>query len=402
MMFFTILILSILTGAELNLFTPSFPELKSIFVLSNFLVTLILTVNFVAYCGASFIVGYLGDRYGKKTVILWGLIIFIIGSLLCTIANNYWCLLTGRILQGAGIAAPAVLSFVIITDHYPLNQQQHNIGLINGFVTITMILAPILGSYISLLYNWRGNFLLLLLMGIASLGLTSRFIPNSPHHHKAIHKFSLKEYIRVLTTSKFVFYYIIIICLISQSYWIFIGMSPILYQESLKVSLQEFGFYQGTMCLSFAIVSFFGGYLVKKFGQQRCLFYSIGLLIIFLVLTVYIMLCNINHPLMFSLALQWQGAGVVLPVNILWPIALNSMPQAKGRMASIVVGGRLIITAIGIQMVSYFYQGVFFHIGVAMIISLIISLWAFYQALKYLSISDDEIIIHEQLKKHRS
>jgi DHA1 family bicyclomycin/chloramphenicol resistance-like MFS transporter len=383
--------LTILTGAELNLFTPSFPELKSVFSLSTFMVELVLTVNFVAYCGSSFIVGYLGDRYGKKNVIQWGLAIFIIGSILCTIANNFWCLLLGRLLQGMGVSAPAVLSFVIVTDYYPLNEQQHKIGLINGFVTIAMILAPILGGYISLLFNWRGNFVLLLLLGIISLILTMRFIPDSPT--KVINKFSLREYTNIFTSSKFVFYYIIIICLISQSYWIFLGMAPILYIESLNVSLKHFGIYQGTLCLSFAIVSFLGGYLVNRFGQKQCLFFSIGLLALFLLLISYIMVFNINNPLILNLAIQLQGIAVVLPINVLWPIALNSMPEAKGKMASIVVGGRLIITSIGLQIVSYFYKGVFFHIGVAMIVSLIISLLAFYKLLQYITISDNNQVM---------
>ena len=72
MMFFTVLILAILSGAEIDLFTPSFPELQTIFNLSPSTIELLLSVNLIAHCISSLIVGNLGDRYGRKTIIIIG------------------------------------------------------------------------------------------------------------------------------------------------------------------------------------------------------------------------------------------------------------------------------------------------------------------------------------------
>ncbi len=371
MMFFTILILSILTGAEIDLFTPSFPELQKTFGLSPFMVELMLSINLIAHCISSFVVGTLGDRYGRKTIIIFGLVIFIIGSIFCIFANTYWYLLLGRMLQGIGIAGPAVLSFLVIVDNYSLEKQQHHMGLLNGFVTLAMATAPVIGSYVSLFFKWQGNFVILLLLAIICLILTTLFVPKSQTNNSIT--FSIKEYTTILT-SKSVIYFIITICLLSQSYWIFIGMSPILYMESLNVSLNHFGFYQGTMCLSFAIVSLSSGYFIKKFGQKKCLLFGVGLLFCFIIATSFLMFFNINNPIIITLILQLEGIGVVFPINILWPLALDTSPNAKGRMAAIMVGGRLIITSCSLQIVSYFYKGVFFEIGLAMIISLILSL----------------------------
>lgn len=370
-MFFSILILSILTGAELDLFTPSFPELQKTFDLSPFMVELMLSVNLIAHCISSLIVGTLGDRYGRKNIIIYGLIIFILGSVLCVFANHYYYLLLGRLLQGIGIAGPAVLSFVVIVDNCPLEKQPQSMGLLNGFVTLAMAIAPVFGSYVSLFFKWQGNFIVLLLLGTVCLILTIFFVPKSKINTNV--SFSIKEYTSILT-SKSVIYYIISICLLSQSYWIFIGMSPILYMESLNVSLNHFGFYQGTICLSFAIVSLSSGYFIKNFGQKKCLFFGIGLLICFILATGALIIFNINNPIIITLVLQLEGIGVVFPINILWPLALDNVPNAKGRMAAIMVAGRLIITSCSLQIVSYFYKGVFFHIGLAMVISLILSL----------------------------
>lgn len=371
MIFFTILILSILTGAELDLFTPSFPELRKTFGLSPFMVELMLSVNFIAHCISSLVVGNLGDRYGRKNIIIYGLIIFIFGSLLCVFAKHYYWLLLGRLLQGIGIAGPAVLSFLVIVDNCPLEKQPHSMGLLNGFVTLAMAISPVIGSYVSLFFTWQGNFVVLLILGIICIILTIFFVPKSQTNHNVT--FSIKEYSSILS-SKSAIYYTICICLLSQSYWIFIGMAPILYMESLNVSLNNFGFYQGTICISFAIVSLSSGYFIKKFGQKKCLLFGVVLLIGFILATSVLIFFNINNPIIITLVLQLEGIGVVFPINILWPLALDNTPNAKGRMAAILVAGRLIITSCSLQIVSYFYQGVFFHIGLSMIISLILSL----------------------------
>ena len=383
MMFFTILILSILTGAELDLFTPSFPELQKVFNLSPFMVELMLSINLIAHCISSLVVGTLSDRYGRKNIIILGLMIFILGSTLCVFAPNYGSLLLGRLLQGIGIAGPAVLSFLVIVDNCSLEQQPHQLGLLNGFVTLAMATAPVFGSYVSLFFKWQGNFVILLLLGTICLLLSIIFLPKSPTN--LFVKFSIKEYKPILT-SKSVIYYIITICLLSQSYWIFIGMSPILYMESFGVSLNNFGFYQGAICVSFSIVSLSSGYFIKKFGQKKCLIFGVGLLFCFILATSILITFNINNPIIITLVLQLEGIGVVFPINILWPLALDTVPDAKGRMAAIMVGGRLIITSISLQIVSYFYNGVFFHIGLAMILSLILSLLVCCKLFKFIPV----------------
>ena len=116
----TVIFMDVLAGMEFDLFVPSFPQLQSHFGLSPFWVEALLSVNFIGYCLSLFFVGGLADRYGRKPIILLGLIVFILGSILCLYAPSYYLLILGRFLQGVGIAAPAILSFLIIADSYQL------------------------------------------------------------------------------------------------------------------------------------------------------------------------------------------------------------------------------------------------------------------------------------------
>jgi DHA1 family bicyclomycin/chloramphenicol resistance-like MFS transporter len=149
----TVIFMDLLCGMEFDIFVPSFPALQTQFSLSPSLLEALLSANFIGYCLSLFFVGGLADRYGRKPIILLGLSIFIIGSLFCLWGTLYPLLLVGRFLQGVGIAAPAILSFLIIADTYPVKKQQFLIAILNGVMNISVALAPVVGSYLTLYFH---------------------------------------------------------------------------------------------------------------------------------------------------------------------------------------------------------------------------------------------------------
>ena len=138
---------------------------------------LLLGVNLTAYCITSLIVGNLGDRYGRRPIIILGLLIFNLGSLFCVFANNYAVILFGRFLQGCGISSVAVLVYVVLADIYSVQEQQRLMGILNGTIALSMAIAPVISSYVNLFWGWRSNFVLLLIVGLISLMLGILFIP---------------------------------------------------------------------------------------------------------------------------------------------------------------------------------------------------------------------------------
>ncbi len=371
--------MEILGGAEVDLFVPSFPDLQATFNLSPFMVELMLGVNLTAHCVTSLMVGNLGDKYGRKPIILIGLIIFIAGSLFCVFASSYLQLLFGRFLQGIGISGPVVLSYLIIADIYSVEKQQQMMGIINGTISLAMAMAPVIGSYVNLFFNWRGNFVILLALGVLSFVMTLLFIPKSVSNPKI--SISLKEYLIVIKSPK-ALYYIITICFLIQAYWIFIGMSPILYMQDLHVPLKEFGFYQGAMALLFSFISFYSSYFITKFSQKICFIFGIACLVVFVFANGLIIIFNISSPLIITMVMQLLAIGSIFPCNILWPLTLEAVPEARGRIAALVVSSRLIVTAISLQLASYFYRGTITSISIVMCITIFISFWACFKLSK--------------------
>jgi DHA1 family bicyclomycin/chloramphenicol resistance-like MFS transporter len=230
------------------------------------MVEMTLSVNLAAHCATALIVGNLGDKYGRKPILIISLIIFIIGSIFCSFAAEFWQLIFGRLLQGIGISGPMVLSFLVIADRYNLQDQQKLMGIMNGVVTLAMAFSPVIGSYISLYFHWRGNFIVLLLLSIVCLVLCIIYVPKGKANHNV--SLSLKEYIPVLKSKKAMLYTFGIFCAMAQGYWTFIGISPILFMDGLGVSLKDFGFYQGAQAATFALGSLTSGLLFKYIGES--------------------------------------------------------------------------------------------------------------------------------------
>lgn len=364
MILITIILMDLLAGMEFDLFVPSFPELQRHFNLLPFWVEALLSVNFAGYWISLFFVGGLADRYGRKPLILLGLIIFVIGSIFCLWSASYPFLLVGRFLQGLGIAAPAILSFLIIADSYPVKQQQFLMSMLNAVMNTSVAIAPVIGSYITLYFHWQGNFIALLFLGLTTLVMTLLFIPT--YKLQGSHATLTFGGYKPLFKSKPLLLLIVNIILMFVPYWIFVGMSPLLYIKSLGVSLAYFGYYQGALALVFALGSLLFGLMIKwyDYNQKKMLTLSIIIYLVSLMSVSLVTLLGDSDPLRITLAFIPFIISQIIPSNLLVPLCLNVIPEAKGKVSAILQGGRLLFAALSLQITGYFYQGTFRPIGI--------------------------------------
>jgi len=362
MILLTVILMDILTGMEFDLFVPSFPELKDFFQVSPFWLEMSLSINFIGYCISLFIVGELADRYGRKPIVLVGLILFVMGSIFCLYANSYYIFLCGRFLQGLGIAAPAILSFLIVADLYTVKKQQFLLSMLNASMNTAVAFAPVIGSYITIYFHWKGNFVALLSLSILVLLMTLCFVPNvklPPLKNKSI----LQGYTDIFKSRNLVLL-IIYFMLNFIPYWVFVGISPLLYMKNLHVSLNHFGYYQGSLALVFAIGSLLFGLAIHRFNHKKLLSVANYIFMLSLIAIVYVTFWDGYNALFITLAFIPFVIGQIIPGNILYPLYLNLMPEAKGRLTALIQGGRLIFASIGLQIAGFFYDGSFHNVGI--------------------------------------
>ena len=361
--FFTALCIALLAGMEVDLFVPSFPELVRVFHLTPFMIMLTLSLNFIAYCTCALFTGALGDRFGRRPVLLWGIFIFIVGSFLCVVAPNFPVLLLGRLLQGVGIAGPSTLGYLVVIDECPVEKQTSLLGMLNGMLTFGMASAPVIGSYMTFYFGWRSNFMVLLGLGAFVFMASFLTIPVKPSNPSI--SLSPKAYLPLLKSLK-IWVFMGAICLFCLPYWFFIGISPLLYMENMGVSLKDFGFYQGSLAFAFGLVSFTSGLLIRWFGKKNCLIMGLGACAVSGFFLGGISFIGHPTPLMVTLGMLVLAVGVVFPINIFYPDFLNILEDSKGRSSALCMFMRLVLTAFFLEFISAIYGGYFFLIGISL------------------------------------
>lgn len=368
MLFFSLLMISFLSGMEINIFAPSLPMLQSKFGLSLYETQFLLGINFLSFCVGCLVIGVLGDKFQRKQVVLNGIYVFIIGSTICVIANEYYYLLLGRFMQGAGISAPAILGFVIISDNYPLEKQKFLLGIYNSFVTFSMSSASVLGGWVNYSLGWRVNFALLAIIGVLCLILCHRFIPERQCIPDL--KFSFNPYYSLLKSRKLITF-IACICLLVAPYWCFISLSPILFINDFGVDIRLFGVYQGGIALAFALMSVFSMPIANIIGARKLRLICVILYINGICLFSYVLFNKTPRPDLIIIGMISICVAAAYPLNNLYPLTLRIIAESKARIAALINSMRLLFVFCIINSISFFYNGTFLPIGVAFIIMIL-------------------------------
>jgi predicted MFS family arabinose efflux permease len=122
--------------------------------------------------------GMMSDKFGRKEVLLFGLIIFIIGSIVAALSDNIYMLMVGRFLQGAGAIGSVVSA--MIADLVKEEQRAHAMAIMGGTIAmsfaVAMIIAPIIGG------NWGIDklFWLTAILSVAAIAVLFTSVPKPP------------------------------------------------------------------------------------------------------------------------------------------------------------------------------------------------------------------------------
>lgn len=130
------------------------------------------------------IFGKLSDMYGRKRFFIFGLILFLFGSILCGTADSIVQLSIYRAIQGVGGGALMPIAFTIVFDVFPPEKRGKMSGLFGAVFGMSSIFGPLLGAYITDYISWHWIFYVNLPLGLVSFFLIALFYKESPTHHK--------------------------------------------------------------------------------------------------------------------------------------------------------------------------------------------------------------------------
>ena len=131
---------------------------------------------------ASFLMlsGSTADRLGRRRTFVIGLSVFVVGSLLCSLAPNLGLLIVARMLQAIGGSMLNPIAMSIITNTFTIpHERAQAIGVWGATIGVSMALGPVVGGLLVNSSGWRSIFWINIPVGIAAIVLSLRFIPES-------------------------------------------------------------------------------------------------------------------------------------------------------------------------------------------------------------------------------
>lgn len=353
--------MDLLSGMEFDLFVPSFSQIQHHFSVSPFWLEALLSVNFIGYCISLLVVGHYADRYGRRPMILGGLFCFIVGSVFCLLDLGFSWLLFGRFLQGVGVAAPSILSFLIIADRYAMDRQQFLLAMLNGVMNVAVGVAPVLGSTIALYFDWQGNFFALLGLGLVTTIMVMAFIPKDVGRLRP--EVGWWRGYKSVCQSKLFLFYMFFFAAMYVPWWLFVGVGPLLFVKNLHVSLRAFGMYQGVVALAFGLGSILFGFVVNHRSRKMWLTITLWIFVLSFFLMAWVTWWQNTNPAMITLAMLVITVGEIIPSVIVYPLCLTLMPDAKAKVTALMFGVRLTMASVSLQWLGYFYDGTFRNTG---------------------------------------
>ncbi len=163
-----LIVISAFPPLTTDLYLPALPTMIDSLNTTQTLVNLTLSVYFAAYAIGLLFWGPLSEKFGRKPVMLLGLMIYISASLLCGFSEQIEVLITGRLLQAFGGSAVTVVATAIVKDLYDGRERAKIMATIMSLVIIAPMVAPILGAFLLKIGSWHMMFFALAIFGSVS------------------------------------------------------------------------------------------------------------------------------------------------------------------------------------------------------------------------------------------
>ena len=312
---------------------------------------LVLTMLFAGLALGQVFYGPASDSLGRRVPIYIGFGIFIIGSLIATVATSYTMLLVGRFLQGLGAAGPRIITVAIIRDLYSGREMARLMSLVMMVFILVPAIAPALGQLILYIAPWRMIFLALVMLSAITLVW---FYLRQPETLKKEHRqrFSFSNLwaasVEVCTTPVAVIY-TLASGLIFGAFVGFLNSSQQVLQELYGLG-ERFPFYFAMLALTIGGASWVNAKLVIMLGMRYLC--KVSLWMMSSVAVLFLAYCLNTHPPLWAtmvyLLMTFFGTGILF--GNFNSLAMEPLGHIAG-LASSLIGSVTTFVSLGLGFV---------------------------------------------------
>lgn len=356
-----------------DLYLPSLPKMAENFNVANTLINLTLVLFFVFFALGTLVWGPLSDKYGRKPILIIGMIIYTVASFLCALSGNVYQLIAFRVLQAIGSGSAVGVSTALVKDVYQGKKRVSVLALVQSMAMTSPIVAPVIGAFILQFTSWRGVFFILFLVGIIAVlgGVALEETIIERNNGNILQSISR---IRIVAKNPGFIYLVLIFSMLGIPGMAFISASSYIYVNSFGLSEQVYSYFFSFNAIFFVIGPLIYIRLSKYFKSNS-------------IITGCYIITAISGILICTLGTSssWLFAASIFPASLcgslMRPPATNLMIEQQqrdtGAAASLMSCIGTIVGSVGMLLISFDWGNIIIAMGIMYVLISIISvvLW---------------------------
>jgi DHA1 family bicyclomycin/chloramphenicol resistance-like MFS transporter len=324
---------------------PSLPLLARVFDAPAARVQLVLTLFLAGIAAGQLVYGPASDRFGRRPVLIAGLVLFLLGTMLCGLAWSLPILIIGRVLQACGGCAGMVLGRAIVRDLFDRERSANAIALITMAMSLAPSISPAIGAYLAEWVGWRADFALLGALGGGVLVLTSVKLEET-HTAASINLASMGRSFVLLLRSPAFLGFACATAFTSASWFTFLASAPYLLSEVLHEPPSTYGLMILLPMIGYIVGNAGVARLSASLGITRLCVFGLALsLASGVMLTVWCFFDLTPWALFVPMAISSIGNGLSQPPGI--AAGLSVYPTVAGAASGLMGFLQMIVAALG-------------------------------------------------------
>jgi DHA1 family bicyclomycin/chloramphenicol resistance-like MFS transporter len=364
--------------AAMQILLPALPVIKDSFTVSTDVAQLTLSLSMLAIAFGTLVYGPMSDKYGRKPVMLAGLIVTLAGSLFCLYANSIETLILGRFVQAFGGAVGLVLARAIVRDVYGAEQAARVIATLVMVMVVIPMLSPALGGELMHRFGWHSVFVVIAVLSVALILLLGFNLPETLENPVPFQGVTamLGTFVTLFRSRAFCGY-AFCVTFVSVVFFSFISAAPEIMVSVLNRPPTEYGYYFIMVPAGFML----GNYVARHFGRSTGMDRMIGLgasiALVGIGLAVLLQVLGWHTPiaLFAPISLAVFGNGITLPNA--QAAAINEFPEFAGSASGLTGFLQMAFSAVAAQLVAVIFNGTVYPLLGLMLIASVMSMLSF-------------------------
>lgn len=298
--FLTILLLGLLTAIvpfSIDMYLPGFPDIARSLNTTVSRVALSLSSFFIGIAIGQLAYGPILDRFGRKIPLYAGLIFYCITSIGCSFASSIEILIVLRFIQAIGACSASVAATAMVRDLFPPHENAKIFSFLMLVLSVSPMLAPTIGGYITAWFGWQAIFLVL--TAVISIILIGSFflLPESRQadkHHSLNINSIIKGYKAVISEGQFAVY-AFAGAIGFAGLFTYIASSPGIFMGSYGLNQQQYGFLFAFIASGLIISSQINNLLLKRYSSENIVLWVFIVQNIFGIILIIVSLFHLTN-----------------------------------------------------------------------------------------------------------